>query len=211
MVSLKSRMRALLLGTICATISLPAIVSIAPVESKEPAQAIAVKESAVISKLNVPSGRHRMVAKILIHASPEIVWNTVHEERQKDPDIAYAKIISHEKNEMLLEEKFILLPVIGTAVCVMKDIEVPNERIDYQLVESDRFKAMEGSWVLTAHDGGKATILELQSYLDLGLPVPRMMLEGITGQKLQKRVTNIKVIAEKVEASRIANAKPPGT
>jgi hypothetical protein len=182
-----------------------------PAQCKETPNAIAANESAVVSKLNVPSGRHRVVAKILIHASPEIVWNTVHEERHKDPDIAYAKIISHENNEMLLEEKFMLLPVIGTAVCLMKHIEVPHERIDYQLVESDRFKAMEGSWVLTSHDGGKATVLELQSYLDIGLPVPRIMMEGITGQKLQKRVTNIKSIAEKTEASRIANAKPAGS
>lgn len=167
------------------------------------------RECPTVSKRAGVNGHNRLVAKVLIHASPEVVWATVHEERKKDPDLAYAKVLSKENNEMMLEEKFVLLPVIGTAKCIMKDIEVPNERIDYKLVESDRFKAMEGSWVLTPSDSGRSCVLELSSYLELGLPVPRMVLDGITSQKLQRRVANVKTQAEKAEAGKIAGTKPP--
>lgn len=164
-------------------------------------------EKAVVYKQDQPGPHQRMAAKILIHARPEIVWDTVHEERRKDPDIAYAKILEQGKNDLTIEEKFVLLPVIGTAVCVMKDTEVPNERIDYRLVSSDHFRAMEGSWVLTSCDGGRSTILELSSYLELGIPVPRMVLDGLTGQKLQRRLTNIKVLAEKAQARSTIGAR----
>lgn len=196
------------LSTTYATISLllaatSAQAALAKSEESKPA----AKECPTVHKIEIPGGRNRLAARILIHARPEVVWETVHEERKKDPDIAYAKIISRENNEMVLEEKFVLLPVIGTAVCKMKDIEVPNERIDYKLIESDHFKAMEGSWVLTSHDGGRATILELSSYLELGIPVPRMVLDGITSQKLQRRVTNVKSHAERAEANKVAESK----
>lgn len=145
-------------------------------------------------------GHTRLAARVLIHARPEVVWQSVHEERQKDPDIAYAKVLSKNNNEVVLEEKFAFLPVIGTARCIMKDIEVPNSRIDYWLLESDHFKALEGSWVLKAAEGGRATILELSSYLELGLLVPRVMLEGVTSHKLVRRMNNVKALAEKIEA-----------
>jgi hypothetical protein len=186
-------------------------ISCAPAFSKETAQPAKTSECATVSRMQASTGHNRLVARILIHARPEIVWNTVHSERQKDPDIAYAKVLSQENNQLTLEEKFVLLPVIGTAKCIMKDIEVPNERIDYQLVESDHFKAMEGSWVLTSCDDGKSTILELSSYLELGFPVPRMVLDNITSQKLQKRVTNIKTLSERAEADRVAALKASST
>lgn len=173
---------------------------VAPALSKDTSEPSSAKECATVFKVQKPDGHNRLAAKILIHARPETVWDTVHEERHKDPDIAYAKVLSQESNKIILEEKFALLPVIGTAKCIMKDTEVLNERIDYELVESDHFKAMEGSWVLTACDGGRSTILELSTYLDLGFPIPRMVLDGITAQKLQRRVTNIKSLAEKAEA-----------
>ncbi len=55
---------------------------------------------------------------------------------------------------------------------------------------------MEGSWVLTPCDEGRHTKLELSSHLDLGLPVPRPFMNGITSKKIQKRLANIKDMAE---------------
>ncbi len=176
---------------------LVAVLQAGPAAGKD---AAAAPERAVVFKVDPPGGHTRMAARILIHARPDIVWQTVHEERRKDPDIAYARILDQDKNDMTLEEKFVLLPVIGTATCVMKDTEVPNERIDYRLIRSDHFRAMEGSWILTSCQEGKATILELSSYLELGIPVPRAVLDGLTGQKLQRRLTNIKLLAERAQA-----------
>jgi hypothetical protein len=139
-------------------------------------------------------------AKILIKAPADTVWYTVHEERKHDPDIAYSKLLERNENECTLEQKFVFIPIVGSAVCVMKQNETPLRRIDYRLVKSDHFKALEGSWVLTPSIDGKSTILCLSSHVDLGLPIPAGMLNNILEKKLQKRLHHIKVMAESVNS-----------
>jgi len=149
-----------------------------------------------LSSEDKPNGHRWMKAKILINANQHVVWDTVHEERKKDPDLAYSKVLNTENNQATLEQKFSLLPVIGTATCVMHNSEVPDERIDYNMVRSDHFKALEGSWVLTPGKDSESTYLELSSYCDMGLPVPRAMLDAITSKKLARRIANVKAMAE---------------
>lgn len=155
---------------------------------------------------NLNSGKPRVKASITIKASPEVVWDAVHEQRKTDPELAYSKVLRQGVNEATLEQKFMVIPVIGSAVCTMNTQEVPNRRIDYQMIKSDRFKAMEGSWVLTPSADGKSTTLELSSHVDLGLPVPRGMMNGVTQKKLERRLAHVRELAEK---SRVAQ-KPGG-
>ncbi|MBX9939529.1 MAG: SRPBCC family protein [Candidatus Obscuribacterales bacterium] len=143
---------------------------------------------------------------IVIKAPPEVVWQAVHDERNSDPDLAYSKILEQGENECKLEQKFTFIPVIGTAVCQMYNHEVPNERIDYKLIKSDRFKAMEGSWVLTAMEEGK-TRLDLSTNLDMGIPVPRGMVNAITAKKLATRLKHVKEMAETRHAKLAQNKK----
>ncbi|MBY0356413.1 MAG: hypothetical protein K2W82_00310 [Candidatus Obscuribacterales bacterium] len=158
-----------------------------------------------ISFVEEKAGGHRWVtARVHIRAKRHVVWETVHEERKNDPDLAYSKVLEESKNHAVIEQKFVLLPVIGASVCVMKNHEVPMERIDYQLIKSDRFKAMEGSWTLLPGEDPNSTVLELSTYLDLGLPVPRGIFEGITGKKLERRLTNVKRAAEQAQARTVA-------
>jgi Polyketide cyclase / dehydrase and lipid transport len=140
-------------------------------------------------------------ARTTIKAPPEIVWRAVHDERQNDPDISYSKVLEQSDNQFQLEQKFCFIPFLGTSTCVTHQTEVPNQRIDYKLIKSDHFKAMEGSWVLSPADGGKSTVLEFSSHLDLGLPVPRMLMDGVTSKKMEKRLAHIKVMAEKNHAA----------
>jgi len=152
---------------------------------------------AVVSTEKKANGHRWVKAKILINASPHVVWETVHEERKKDPDLCYSKILSQDsETQATLEQKFALIPVIGTATCVMRNVEVPYERIDYDMVKSDHFKAFEGSWVLSPGHDQEQTYLELSSYCDMGLPIPRGMIEGITAKKLQRRLSNVRDMAE---------------
>lgn len=152
------------------------------------------------------SGKPRVKASITIKAPPEVVWDAVHEQRKTDPELAYSKVLRQGVNEATLEQKFMVIPVIGSAVCTMNTQEVPNRRIDYQMIKSDRFKAMEGSWILTPSADGKSTTLELSSHVDLGLPVPRGMMNGVTQKKLERRLAHVRELAEK---SRVAQ-KPGG-
>jgi hypothetical protein len=153
----------------------------------------------VVGTQQKPSGRRWVAAKIQIKAPPAVVWEAVHEERKTDPDIAYSKILEEGKNELTLEQKFQLIPVIGTSVCVMKNTEIPGKRIDYYLLKSDRFKALEGSWVLQPTDDGH-TILELASYIDMGVPAPRSIIESVASKKLERRLGNVRKAAEKAQA-----------
>ena len=143
-------------------------------------------------------------ARTTIKAPPEVVWRAVHEERQSDPDIAYSKVLEQSENQIKLEQKFCFIPFLGTSTCVTHQTEVPNQRIDYKLLKSDHFKAMEGSWVLSPAEGGRSTVLEFSSHLDLGLPVPKMLMDGVTSKKMEKRLAHIKQMAEKNHAA-IAN------
>jgi hypothetical protein len=138
-----------------------------------------------------------VTAKIKILAPPNVVWQVVHEERKHDPDLAYSKVITEGNNEFLLEQKFCLIPVIGTSVCQMQQKETPDCRIDYKLIKSDRFKVMEGSWVLIPSSDKQSTTLELTTTLDLGMPVPQNIINHVTLKKLERRLHHIKQMAEK--------------
>lgn len=158
-----------------------------------------IKEVTEVSYIKDQDKKNWVKAKVLIDAPPNIVWDTVHDERKKDPDLAYSKVLSQKDNHAVLEQKFQLIPVIGTSVCKMSNDEIPGRRIDYKLLHSDRFKAMEGSWILTPTENGKKTELELVTHLDLGLPVPEGMMNNATGKKLQRRLGNVKKMAERIQ------------
>ncbi len=164
------------------------------------------KGEVVLGTQDKPSGRRWVTAKIRINAAPNTVWDAVHQERHSDPDIAYSKVLEEGKNESTFEQKFQLLPVVGTSVCVIKSNEIPGKRIDYYLLKSDRFKAVEGSWILQpTEDGG--TILELGSYIDIGVPVPRSWVEGVASKKLERRVSNVRKVAEAGKNAEGTNGK----
>jgi ribosome-associated toxin RatA of RatAB toxin-antitoxin module len=173
-------------------------------DTKETSASEAPKLVDVVDK--PASEKQRVQSKILIKAPPEVVWFSVHEERKHDPDIAYSKVLEQGVNEQKLEQKFCLLPVIGSATCVMHHTEVPNQRIDYKLLKSDHFKAMEGSWIFTPAENGKATILELSTHLDMGVPVPKIIFNNLTQKKLDKRLAHIKEMAEGIHSKVAATA-----
>ncbi|PWT96792.1 MAG: hypothetical protein C5B53_08950 [Candidatus Melainabacteria bacterium] len=148
--------------------------------------------------------------KVTIKAPASTVWYSVHEERKNDPDLAYSKVLEQQsEHETTLEQKFVLLPMLGSSVCVMKQAEIPLKRIDYYLLRSDHFKAMEGSWVLTPNPDGKSTVLELNSHIDLGIPVPRWFVNATLSKKIDRRLNHVKEMAEKMHAGVVAEKKTP--
>ncbi len=157
-------------------------------------------ETTQVSYIKDQDKKNWVQAKVIIDAPPNIVWDTVHDERKKDPDLAYSKILAQKDNHAVLEQKFQLLPIFGTSVCKMSNDEVPGKRIDYKLLHSDRFKAMEGSWVLNPIENGKKTELVLSTHIDLGFPAPESMMNNATGKKLQRRLGNVKAMAERVQS-----------
>lgn len=190
---------------LCLSLALT-LTTVPAVQAKDKPEEAALKSgSPVVSCEQKADSKRRFVkGRVLINASPHVVWDSVHEERKHDPDLEYSKVVEEKANIKMLEQKFNLIPVIGSATCLMKQDEVVNQRIDYTMVKSDRFKAFEGSWVLTPTEDGKGTILELSSHIDMGLPIPRGIVENFQGKKLGRRLTNVKKMAETVQSKQLA-------
>jgi hypothetical protein len=142
-------------------------------------------------------------ASILIKASPKTVWRAVHNERNHNPEVEYSKVLESSGNTSVIEQKFTNIPILGSVVAVTHQTEVPMQRIDYKMVRSDKFKALEGSWILTPANGGTHTELKLSSHLDVGVPFSGMFIKNATKKKLERRLSNVKSIAER-EQARIA-------
>ncbi|MBS2000135.1 MAG: SRPBCC family protein [Candidatus Obscuribacterales bacterium] len=159
---------------------------------------VALAALALLSTTPALAQENLVSGSISINAPARVVWEAVHTERQNDPDLEYSKVLEQHGNQTLIEQKFNALPVVGAAVCQLIQREVPNERIDYKLVKSDKFKALNGSWVLTSSPDGRSTTLELSSHLDTGLAYSQGVIDLLTKKKIDKRLENVKRAAEAV-------------
>jgi len=143
---------------------------------------------------------------VTIKAPARIVWEAVHKERAEDPDLTYSKVIEKQGDKVMLEQKFNGMPVIGEAVCLLEQTETINQRIDYKLVRSDKFKALRGSWILTELPDGR-TKLELHSVLNTGLPFSEHIINHVLKGRIHKRLERVKVSAERILEAEIKESK----
>ena len=135
-------------------------------------------------------------AKVVVRNNQIAVYQAIRGLRQSDP--SDVRVISTSDNEDVLEERFDGLPIIGQARCIYKEKYAPPKRIDYQMLESDHFKAFEGSWVLKPMADGNSTEVELSSYIDAGLPIPfaRQITNIQTMKDVRERLEQVKRSAE---------------
>jgi hypothetical protein len=150
-----------------------------------------------------PSGKADATASILINATPRTVWKAIHVERTQNPEVEYSKIVEDNGNVKMLEQKFTNIPIFGSVTAVTRQVEETNKHIDYSLVKSDKFKALEGAWDLTPVNGGRQTMLQLQSHVDIGVPFSGIFIKSTAQKKLNRRLAHVKTLAEK-EQARIA-------
>lgn len=144
---------------------------------------------------------------IEIKAPARIVWDAVHKERAEDPDLSYSKVVEKQGDKVMLEQKFKGMPVIGEAVCLMEQTETLNQRIDYKMVSSDKFKALRGSWILTELANGN-TKLELHSVLNTGLPFSEHIINHVLKGRIAKRLERVKESAERLLEAEAKSAVP---
>lgn len=132
---------------------------------------------------------------IMIKACPRLVFEAIQNSRYSDPD---RRVVSSEGNTVVLEEKFPGLPIIGRAKCLYREVEVPNQRIDYSIIESSQFRAFNGAWELNPSKDGKMTTLKLTSRCDTFVTVPfkRQIQNAGTRKDIKRRLTAIKNAVE---------------
>jgi hypothetical protein len=147
-------------------------------------------------------------AGILVHANPKFVYQSIRNQRVDDP--GDAKELSRVDDEIVVEETFCKLPVIGSAICTYKETYLPYSAVDYKLVSSNRFKSFEGSWTLRPENGGIDTFVQLSAFIDTGLNLPfaRQITNFATMRDVKERLIFVKHTAER--AAKLALTAPSG-
>jgi hypothetical protein len=155
----------------------------------------------------VAGEKHGVSSSVLIKAPVSVVWETIKRQRELDPDMEYSKTLSRSGNQAIIEQKFTGLPVWGSTTNVIQEQETPFSRVDYQLVKSDKLKALEGSWVLAPADNGGSTRLSLSSRLDVGIPFTGGIAKKVASRMVTKRLTNVKALAEQTQRKLVESGK----
>lgn len=139
---------------------------------------------------------HGAHGQIVINAPAQIVWKSMHAQRDQDRDSLYCKVVRKDPNTVV-EQKFIFHTVFGSAESVINLIETPAQRVDYKLTQSEDFKKMEGAWVLRPSSDGSTTTLELSLLVvPRGLPVPPFVVNHFMQKKVATLLAAVKAIAE---------------
>ncbi|HEY9870416.1 MAG TPA: hypothetical protein V6D08_14725 [Candidatus Obscuribacterales bacterium] len=135
-------------------------------------------------------------ATIDVQASPQKCFETIVGQRTAEP--AKRRVISQDGNRTVLEEKFTGLPVIGDAYMQYEEIATPYSSLVAHLIKSDKFKAFESRWTLTATADAKGTSIRLYTYLNTGLwlPFAQQLTNRQTHQDITARLGLIKRLAE---------------
>jgi len=139
-------------------------------------------------------------SQVRIEAPVDVVWKMVRTERSTAPNLVYSKLRSEEKDLMVFEEKWTVVPFLKTSECIVVEKSVPNKRIDYKLTHSDRFKAMEGSWIFTPSADGLSTNLELTAHIELRGITPDGVAKLIAKKRMEQRLEHVKTLSEKPHA-----------
>ncbi|MBY0551587.1 MAG: hypothetical protein K2W95_30170 [Candidatus Obscuribacterales bacterium] len=136
-----------------------------------------------------------VLAKIRVHAKPEIVLDSIRHLRQDEPP--GVKCLSHSQHEQVIEETFVGLPVVGKATCVYKECYEPPNKVVFHMLESDKLKSFDGFWQLTPV-GPNITEVELATGVDFGihLPFARQITNTTTLKSIRQQLADVKKLAE---------------
>lgn len=127
---------------------------------------------------------------VIVNADSKAVWKTLSTMGNFDD-----KLQSVNGNEAVVEQKFKSLPLLGVATVLLRANVKPMERIDFQMIKSDKLKDFSGSWSISPLDD-RRTKLNLTMNVDPGLPVPRFLVNKFIAGKVRSRLKKVKVLAE---------------
>lgn len=136
------------------------------------------------------------VAETKILASPEFTFEVFRGRREHDPD--GSRVISTDANEIVVEEIFDGLPVIGQTVCTYKENYENPKKVEFKMLHSDKLKAFQGEWTFEPADNGKSTLVKLRSFIDPGLKIPfaKQIAQMAGTSEVKKQLADFKCIVE---------------
>ncbi len=140
-------------------------------------------------------------ASIVVAASPKIIYEAIWDLRNDKG--SNVRQIERDDKHSLLEEKFEGLPIIGSATCTYIETYDLYNRLDYHMLKSDKFKAYEGSWVITPTGDPVRNQVQLNSFVDTGirLPFAQQLTNSSTLSGIHKRLQEVKQKAEARQAA----------
>jgi hypothetical protein len=142
-----------------------------------------------------PNGDRFLNAKIKIHADLRTVWDAIRS--TKDSDLRSSQVsLQVSANERIVLEDY-KLPVLGWVWCHRRIVESPYKRIDFKMIDSNHFRALEGHWILTPAGDGKSVYIEFSSHVKIDRWAPRSIFESVGKGKIERLVRRIRDTAEK--------------
>jgi len=161
-------------------------------------------QAASISSRKTTDGRRWIKARVVVHAPKDIVWNSIKDSRNHDPDLLHSRVLQAGETQAIVEEKM-RLPLIGSDVYVVKITSKPFERWDYKLLKSHHLKEYEGTWHVSAGDTDGSSVLQLEHHARPNFFVPGPLFDRFVVRRVERQIMNVKRIAE---TNGQAKAKP---
>ena len=144
------------------------------------------------------SGRP-VVVSTEVKANPELVWFGIHEARMHDPALKYGRVVSQDGNQTVFEER-LEAPLLGDTTNIFACSETAN-RLDYHLMSSNKFRQMEGSWVVEKSPTSGETKVTLSCSAHLKKSMLEFVLRPVLVHRLEKRLQLVKEISERKQVA----------
>ncbi len=158
--------------------------------------AVLLMNLAAPASLAADKKKRGVTASLVVNAPPPAIWNAILGLRNKPG--SNVQQLERDDKHSILQENFYNLPLVGTATCTYREDYDVNHRLDYHLLKSDKFKAYEGSWVITPTSDASSNNVTLSTYVDTGLRLPfaRQLTDASSKNAIQKRLQDVKKTAE---------------
>lgn len=160
-----------------------------------------LKEGEVIVDAVDRGSTRYVVAKILINDSPQSVWrvltNPFEFKRKISPRMKDVEMLVDASTRSVMRCKVEIFPPVLPFITYTVESEYkPYEHVYFKRVDG-MLKDFKGAWYLSAKDGGSATEVTYQMYIDPGMPVPQWIIRKAirielprTLVALRKRITS---------------------
>ena len=133
---------------------------------------------------------------VVVNASPSVVFDAIKKSRYQEP--ARRKVVEADDKSAVLDESFKGVPILGNVNCRYKEVEYGKQRIEFQILTSDKFKSFDGAWELEPVQEGKATLVKLSTHVESQIHVPfaKQIAAVGTRKDIKRRLNTIKTFVE---------------